>query len=105
MSQVLEYEAIRTLNTKDIDIITNRLKFKLPVGGRILILYLLINVPVLCGARSAWSIIICSVELFNLVNDKVLLAAWAHYLIFDLFVGTWIAKKCLEEKSSNYNGY
>ena len=25
-------------------------------------------------------------------NDKVLLAAWAHYLIFDLFVGVWIMK-------------
>ncbi|MFT4968973.1 MAG: hypothetical protein ACI9O4_000715 [Chitinophagales bacterium] len=35
------------------------------------------------------------------LNDKVLLAAWAHYLIFDLFVGTWIAKKCLEENISN----
>ena len=36
------------------------------------------------------------------LNDKVLLAAWAHYLIFDLFVGTWIAKKCLEENISNW---
>jgi hypothetical protein len=36
------------------------------------------------------------------LNDKVLLAAWAHYLIFDLFVGTWIAKKCLEEGISNW---
>jgi len=35
-------------------------------------------------------------------NDKVLLAAWAHYLIFDLFVGTWIAKKCLEENITNW---
>lgn len=35
-------------------------------------------------------------------NDKVLLAAWAHYLVFDLFVGTWIAKKCLEENISNW---
>ena len=36
------------------------------------------------------------------LNDKVLLAAWAHYLIFDLFVGTWIAKKCLEENITNW---
>jgi hypothetical protein len=36
------------------------------------------------------------------LNDKVLIAAWAHYLIFDLFVGTWIAKKCLEENISNW---
>ena len=36
------------------------------------------------------------------LNDKVLLAAWARYLIFDLFVGTWIAKKCLEENISNW---
>ena len=36
------------------------------------------------------------------LNDKVLLAAWAHYLIFDLFVGTWIAKKCLEDGISNW---
>lgn len=36
------------------------------------------------------------------LNDKVLLAAWAHYLIFDLFVGTWIAKKCIEENISNW---
>jgi hypothetical protein len=35
------------------------------------------------------------------LNDKVLLAAWAHYLVFDLFVGTWIARKCLEENISN----
>lgn len=26
------------------------------------------------------------------LNDKVLLAAWAHYLVFDLFVGVWIVK-------------
>ncbi len=25
-------------------------------------------------------------------NDRILLAAWAHYLVFDLFVGTWIVK-------------
>ena len=36
------------------------------------------------------------------LNDKVLLAAWAHYLVFDLFVGTWIAKKCMEENISNW---
>lgn len=35
------------------------------------------------------------------LNDKVLLAAWAHYLVFDLFIGTWITKKCLEENISN----
>ena len=35
-------------------------------------------------------------------NDKVLLAAWAHYLVFDLFVGTWISKKCLQENISNW---
>jgi len=35
------------------------------------------------------------------LNDKVLLAAWAHYLVFDLFVGTWIARKCLEENIPN----
>ena len=38
----------------------------------------------------------------SFLNDKVLLAAWAHYLIFDLFVGTWIAKKCLAENISNW---
>jgi len=26
-------------------------------------------------------------------NDYVLLAAWVHYLAFDLFVGAWIAEK------------
>lgn len=36
------------------------------------------------------------------LNDKILLAAWAHYLIFDLFVGTWIAKKCIEENISKW---
>lgn len=36
------------------------------------------------------------------LNDKVLLAAWAHYLIFDLFVGAWITKKCLEENIPNW---
>ena len=35
-------------------------------------------------------------------NDKVLLAAWAHYLVFDLFVATWITKKCLQENISNW---
>lgn len=27
------------------------------------------------------------------MSDPVLVAAWAHYLAFDLFVGTWIAKE------------
>jgi len=26
------------------------------------------------------------------LNDKILLAAWIHYLVFDLFVGVWIVK-------------
>ena len=32
-------------------------------------------------------------------NDKVLLAAWAHYLVFDLFVGTYIAKDAQQRNS------
>lgn len=35
-------------------------------------------------------------------NDKVLLAAWAHYLIFDLFVGVWIVK---DAQSKNINSW
>lgn len=35
-------------------------------------------------------------------NDKVLLAAWLHYLVFDLFVGTWITKKSLQENIPNW---
>ena len=27
------------------------------------------------------------------MSDPVLVAGWAHYLAFDLFVGTWIAKE------------
>lgn len=26
-------------------------------------------------------------------NDSILLAAWIHYLVFDLFVGVWIVKE------------
>jgi hypothetical protein len=33
-------------------------------------------------------------------NDKVLLAAWIHYLVFDMFVGSWIAKDALSKKLS-----
>jgi hypothetical protein len=29
-------------------------------------------------------------------SDWVLLAGWIHYLAFDLFVGSWIARKTLE---------
>ncbi|MFT4643906.1 MAG: hypothetical protein ACI8ZX_000302 [Planctomycetota bacterium] len=27
------------------------------------------------------------------LNDKILLAAWVHYLVFDLFVGVWIVNE------------
>lgn len=27
------------------------------------------------------------------LNDKILLAAWIHYLVFDLFVGVWIVNE------------
>ncbi|MCB0509177.1 MAG: DUF4281 domain-containing protein [Bacteroidetes bacterium] len=30
------------------------------------------------------------------LNDKVLTAAWLHYLVFDLFVGIWITKESLK---------
>jgi hypothetical protein len=30
-------------------------------------------------------------------NDHLLLAGWVHYLAFDLFVGTWIAKDSQEK--------
>lgn len=36
------------------------------------------------------------------LNDKILLAAWAHYLIFDLFVGVWIVK---DAESKNLNSW
>lgn len=34
------------------------------------------------------------------LNDKILLAAWVHYLVFDLFVGVWIVKES-EKRSMN----
>lgn len=36
------------------------------------------------------------------LNDKVLLAAWAHYLVFDLFVGVWIVK---DAEAKDYNSW
>lgn len=33
-------------------------------------------------------------------NDKVLTAAWLHYLVFDLFVGIWITKECIKHEVS-----
>lgn len=35
-------------------------------------------------------------------NDKILVAAWLHYLVFDLFVGTWIAKDALEKNINSW---
>jgi hypothetical protein len=31
-------------------------------------------------------------------NDSALSAGWLHYLAFDLFVGTWIARDCAERR-------
>ena len=31
-------------------------------------------------------------------NDGVLVAGWFHYLAFDLFVGTWIAREGIERR-------
>lgn len=31
-------------------------------------------------------------------NDSALAAGWLHYLAFDLFVGTWIARDCAERR-------
>lgn len=36
------------------------------------------------------------------LNDKVLTAAWLHYLVFDLFVGIWITKECLKYEVSTW---
>lgn len=33
-------------------------------------------------------------------NDFILTAAWLHYLVFDLFVGTYVAKQCLKNNTS-----
>jgi hypothetical protein len=33
-------------------------------------------------------------------NDKVLLGAWVHYLVFDMLVGIWIAGDALQKKLS-----
>ena len=36
------------------------------------------------------------------LNDKILLAAWAHYLIFDLFVGVWIVNDAQKRNISQW---
>jgi hypothetical protein len=33
-------------------------------------------------------------------NDKILLAAWAHYLVFDMLVGSYIARDALSKNLS-----
>tara|TARA_B110000908_G_C10175062_1_gene412837 strand:+ start:200 stop:619 length:420 start_codon:yes stop_codon:yes gene_type:complete len=36
------------------------------------------------------------------LNDKILLAAWVHYLVFDLFVGVWIANEAVKLAMNKY---
>lgn len=36
------------------------------------------------------------------LNDKILLAAWVHYLVFDLFVGVWIANEAVKLAINKY---
>lgn len=35
-------------------------------------------------------------------NDSALTAGWLHYLAFDLFVGTWIARDSVERRVSGW---
>ncbi|HEY2779908.1 MAG TPA: ABA4-like family protein [Steroidobacteraceae bacterium] len=35
-------------------------------------------------------------------NDSALVAGWLHYLAFDLFVGTWIVRRGLEERMNRF---
>lgn len=34
----------------------------------------------------------------SFTSDKILIAAWVHYLVFDMFVGSWIAQNAIEKK-------
>lgn len=58
--------------------------------------------PLLLGAVYAWLFHTVPGESMNFTsleglrrtfqNDQMLLAAWVHYLVFDLFVGAWIVR-------------
>jgi hypothetical protein len=63
------------------------------------LLFALAYIPLLATAhpKGSFSSIAGVRSLFQ--NDQALTAGWFHYLAFDLFVGTWIAREGIERIS------
>ena len=57
--------------------------------------YVYYLVPAMLESSGSFSTLESVGALFD--NDRLLLAGWLHYLVFDFFIGAWIVRTTLDE--------